>query len=570
MRTLVTWVALGALSLSTACGTGSSEEEEESTADLTGAGPSLPGGGDTEVWDVRNRWLETQTTAAKAAGIAWPANSGLTWEQKYGLWLETAPILKTHDGYRDTIEIRTPYGKKLPAPQLECAEVALMLRPLFAAYYHLPFFIASYDSVERKTYFAGHFGFVDARGRPLTLRDESGRVNAFPKFKQLYADHEAGYRPGAPWPKDTSLRAKSIGSGDENPFLPNEGDRPARTGAYLDEMLLNKRVGHFIYLVLHYFASMDLASSANMYHIKPEATSAGDVLLERFNRDGIGHTIPVLKVDRQLSPGKLAPTIATGSMPRRQPYVDGPLDARHYFTINATGGEGSSWENIPYAKLGGGIRRWRITANIGGKWTNFIPSRHAGIAIADDDLAQIAARPKKFDSEVLAFGSPEEKKLIAITTIRGARERLRTSPASCSARTTREQGFRMLYDALWSLEQKEQSAVDKEYRLLEDYVFRELEYRASKTCCWNSTTSKMADLVLMKAEEDKAAAEREQTCKEPLTFMSHPGSGYKAWKEYAESKGRAGDWLSWSEDEPCPPREADGDRLTELDSPMCE
>src|SRR5688572_5837646 len=37
----------------------------------------------TQVWIARNKWEDTTTPAARAAGIAWPEDSGLTWDAKY-------------------------------------------------------------------------------------------------------------------------------------------------------------------------------------------------------------------------------------------------------------------------------------------------------------------------------------------------------------------------------------------------------------------------------------------------------------------------------------------------------
>lgn len=34
----------------------------------------------TQVWTARNAWEDTDTPAARAAGLAWGADSGLTWD----------------------------------------------------------------------------------------------------------------------------------------------------------------------------------------------------------------------------------------------------------------------------------------------------------------------------------------------------------------------------------------------------------------------------------------------------------------------------------------------------------
>ena len=64
-----------------------------------------------------------------------------------------------------------------------------------------------------------------------------------------------------------------------------------RFGAFADEIHLNKRAGHFLVLLLDYFGSVNLADSANTYNLVPDKVRAGDVLLERWQRVGIGHTI---------------------------------------------------------------------------------------------------------------------------------------------------------------------------------------------------------------------------------------------------------------------------------------
>ena len=38
--------------------------------------------------------------------------------------------------------------------------------------------------------------------------------------------------------------------------------------------------------------------------------------------------------------------------------------------------------------------------------------------------------------------------------------------------------------------------MDAQYRIFEDYVFAELEYTESKTCCWNSSNSAMFQIAM--------------------------------------------------------------------------
>ena len=91
-------------------------------------GPSDKPGSSTEVWAVQNQWSDRDTTAAKAKGLGWEADSGLTWEQKYGKWLGSLEKIRNAADSDDTLAIVTPYGKTVPAPALECAETAMALR----------------------------------------------------------------------------------------------------------------------------------------------------------------------------------------------------------------------------------------------------------------------------------------------------------------------------------------------------------------------------------------------------------------------------------------------------------
>ena len=108
---------------------------------------------------------------------------------------------------------------------------------------------------------------------------------------------------------------------------------------------------------------------------------------------------------------------------------------------------------------------------------------------------------------------------------------------------------------------KSRGEVDAEYRKLEDYVFAELEYNQSKTCCWNTTTPAMAQIVLDYAEKEKAQNEADGVCKQPTTFKSSAGGKYDAWKMHASELGPANEWKSWSEDEPCAQRGVGEDTL---------
>jgi hypothetical protein len=250
-------------------------------------------------------------------------------------------------------------------------------------------------------------------------------------------------------------------------------------------------------------------------------------------------------------------------MPRRQAVWEDPGESAAYFGKDVTGGEGESWDTppVPYAKLGAGLRRWRTPVLLNGRWNNAVPTADRDAYIPDSDLAAIAARPKHF-VDLLAADSPEETRDTALSIIGTARTSLKEHPASCSTREKREEGFKLLYGAMEKLG-KSHAEVDAQYRTLEDYVFADLEYNKSKTCCWNTTDAAMGEIILDLAAKEKAAADAAGTCKQPTVFAAQQG-GYKLWKDHAATIGRAPAWRNWSEDEPCPQRDSQDDTLSAL------
>ncbi len=517
------------------------------------AGPAVAAGSATEVWAVRNQWEDTSTTEARRAGIAWPASSGLSWEEKYDRWIASMEIVPRPAGGR-TFRMRTPFGERaFDAPTLECAETAMFLRATFASWYGLPFFLTGWDSAGRQTMYAGHFGFVTSSG---------ARLANFPSFRTQYRDETASWREGQSWPHDTRLAAMHLGSDDAIAFL-STGTTTAGAGAYFDEIYLNKRVGYFMRLLLLYFGSANLADGANTFQLEAEALAPGDLLIERWQRRGIGHVMPIFRRTEGAA-GTFEVSIASGSMPRRQPLWADTADARHYFTSDYTGGLGTSSDGFAYAALGGGLRRWRTPSLASGRWRNLVRAADRTVAIADGDLATIGARPARFGG-LLANASPEERRDSAVARVAAARAHLAAHPASCSARTQREEAFAELYAVMEDDFGTSRASVDREQRTLEDFVFGELDYPRSRTCCWNTTTAAMGDIVMAYARDEQARATSAGMCVSPTVFRAEQadrdagGDGYARWRAYAASIGRASDWRAWSEDETCAGRDAHGD-----------
>ena len=486
---------------------------------------------DTQVWTARSKWEDTDTEAARKAGIAWPANSGLTWDQKYQRWIEALPRTAGFQTYYDTFTLTTPWGKTLPSPKLECAEMAMFLRVTFAAWYELPFYMTAVDASGTRIYF-GHFG----------ARTKSSRYVNTPQYALVYRDYTS--MPAAQytqsWPRDEVLRTRGLdGPADDTDDFIEPG---AHSGAYLDEIHLNKRAGHFTRLLLAYFGSMNLVDSRNTYNIKPQSILEGDFLVERWQRNGIGHTL-VVKTVNELDGGQLEAELMSGSMPRRQALWDSPTGSKGYFTSAQTGGEGSNWDGDEYVKLGGGIKRWRVTKNINGYWTNTWMKADESSWISDTDYAALKARPTTFE-QILGEASPEVKRDALLKVIDDKRSHLKEYPASCSARTGREEAFDKLYDVMQQHFGMAPMQVDAQYRVLDDYVLGELDYTKSKTCCWNSTTAAMYQIIM-----DYEQSLMQQGCVAPVVFKWN--GGYDVFKQYAVQTGRGNLWKDWSADETC-------------------
>jgi hypothetical protein len=490
----------------------------------------------TQVWTARNKWDETNTTAARKAGLAWGVDSGLTWDQKYGAWLTSMAWTPSLDGYSQTVVLTTPWGKTLPSPSLECAEMSIFLRITFAAWYELPFFMESVDETGKRVYF-GHNG----------VRTSAGRYASSPEFAIAYKDHTAA-NPST-WPKDTGLRAKKLWGGEDEQAMIAPG---ATFGAYLDEIHLNKRAGYFTVMALNYLGSVNLADAANAYNLAPDAVRAGDFLIERWQRSGIGHTLVVKEV-LAIGEGNLDVITISGSMPRRQGKRESGVASKSYFTSDYAGGPGTNSDGDVYARLGGGVKRWRVAKNVGGYWTNTWTAGDEANWINSTDYTRIGARPARFE-QLLGQVSPQQQKTELLAQIADARHHLESYPASCSARERRERAFEDLYDLGERDLHLTRTQIDGSYRTDADYVLAELDYAHAKTCCWNSTSAAMYDVIMDYFAAEKADADAHGECLAPTVFRNQT-DGYQRWAAYATETGRGAVWKAWSEDESCDQRD---------------
>ena len=507
--------------------------KDDSTSGI--AGPrAITDGAVTEVWAVTNQWEDTDTPAARKAGMAWAEDSGLDWNEKYTAWVRSMKKIEA-TSYGDTFEFTTPYGVTLTSPELECAETSVFLRVAFASWYGLPFYITAYS--EGSNMHFGHFG---------VWRNEAPD-SRFSNYRTRYADH-SDMTPEAAlanWPTDSKLAGRKLSkNGDDlNEWM---GEN-AHAGAYFDKIFLNKRVGHFLVIILTYTGSIHLASTQNTFNLKARAVREGDTLLERWQKKGIGHTLVVKRVDPIEGTEYLEADLISGSMPRRQAKWESPASSKYSFTMANTGGIGESNGGIPYAKLGGGIKRWRVAKVINGRWRNVVAGNDQEHFIPSYDLDAISERPAIFE-EILNEETPELKAQTLLGRIAEKRLHLEQYPASCSAREVREATFDELYALTETEWQWTKAQTDQQYRTLADYVFPEMVYAESRTCCWNSSTSEMYQAI-MDYNEKHVLDEETNTCNQPVPFMMVDG-GYKVFEDHAAAVGAA--WVQWSADESCP------------------
>ncbi|MFT7622829.1 MAG: hypothetical protein ACI9WU_002004 [Myxococcota bacterium] len=489
------------------------------------------------VWELRNQWHDTDSADARAAGMAWGENSGLTWDEKYAAWIDSMEKLQINQ-WRSTFWMTTPEGKKLQAPELECAETSLFLRITFASWYGLPFYISAADGSTMMHF--GHFG----------VYLNNGPDPRFSRYATRYTDHSglSAEDALANWPTDTKLAGRKLTPrGDDlNEWM---GDN-AYAGQYFDQTFLNKRVGHFLMVALTFTGSMHLASHWNTFNVKAPAIRPGDTLLQRWQRQGIGHTLVV----KHVAPvegfdDKLNAEAISGSMPRRQPVWATAAGSKSYFTAKKSGGAGDSFNDGPYAGLGGGLKRWRTATIVDGRWRNIVAPSETANWINHNDQEAIAERVQIFET-LLGAPTPESQLEAAIAVIQAKRDHLRSSPASCSARIGREEAFAKLYEVTSEHFNMTREDADLQYRMLEDYVFAELTYEQSRTCCWNSTTPEMFDVVMDLAQTTLYDDETE-TCNEPPVFMME-NAGYERFAAHADAMGIGDRWVEWSADESCP------------------
>ncbi|MBM4293002.1 MAG: hypothetical protein FJ138_17600 [Deltaproteobacteria bacterium] len=134
----------------------------------------------------------------------------------------------------------------------------------------------------------------------------------------------------------------------------------------------------------------------------------------RWQRRGIGHAMVV----------------------KRAEGGEGGSAAASKYSLTAEkggGGDVSYREEVSWARLGGGMKRWRVARAAGGAWTNDILERDRASFIPANDYERIAARVSEF-AELLVDVSPERKREAILDRVLADREHLRRAPTSSAAR----------------------------------------------------------------------------------------------------------------------------------------
>ena len=139
-----------------------------------------------------------------------------------------------------------------------------------------------------------------------------------------------------------------------------------------------------------------------------------------------------------------------------------------------------------------------------------VDGRRRGDWINSTDYPRIAARPARFET-LLGQVSPHSRRPSCsrrsptrATTSRSTRRR-------AAARERRERRSKRSTASPTSSARPRARSTSSTAQL-DDYVLGELDYTKSKTCCWNSSTSAMYDIIMKKAAADKAAADAAHVC----------------------------------------------------------
>ena len=276
---------------------------------------------------------------------------------------------------------------------------------------------------------------------------------------------------------------------------------------------------------------------------------------------GTGHTMVIVSATKNAD-GTIEAQDVYGNEPPAQPSYDSTQATKSNFTSDEGGGPSMNSDGEIYSHIGGGLKRWRVAKVKGDRWINTWMNGDEASWIDNTDYARVSARPQQFD-KILGEAPFPQKLQGLLDQIEDKRNHLRRFPASCSARERRELLFSDLVSLMgdhdnWSIEQTE-----AKYRNIEDYIYPALDYEKSKTCCWNSSTQAMAEIIVAYNKD-----QQKDQCVAPTQFVRAAGA-YSPFAAYAQKIGRGADWKTWSADEECVAT-SDTDKLLEDKQPSSQ
>jgi len=295
-----------------------------------------------------------------------------------------------------------------------------------------------------------------------------------------------------------------------------------------------------------YLGSHNMVDSRNVYNLVPEALRTGDVLMFARAPNIDGHTTIVTRVSTP-APGTMQAEAIYGNDPPAQPQWQSPGETRSLFTDQEGGGPALNTPyggNTPYSHLNAGLKRFRVAKVKNGKWFNTWMNADEASWINDTNYDAIAARVARF-GQLLSDPDPAVQRDQLLSVIAEKRTYLAAHPSSCAARTDRESAFTSLYALMNDSFGMERTAVDTQYRTIDDYVFAPLDYSKSRTCCWDHTNSAMYQIIMAYEMAQSASS-----CVEPTIFKLTSNS-YDPFAAFAASSGQGASWLPWSADEQC-------------------
>ena len=500
--------------------------------------PALPVHGDytaTQAWVVTNQWEDTDTPDARAAGIAWSANSGLTWDQKYAAWVGSLQQIPTLDNTFTTVTISTPFGKSVPGPKLDCADLAILLRMSFAAWYHLPFYLSPTTTTRRSTSVTSACARRPARGTSTSNWSK-------------YADYEHRRRRST---RRTGPRTRRCARAASPRATTCRTSGPARARARSStRSTSNKRAARLILFTQAFLGSHNMVDSQNTYNLVPEALPhrrRADVRARADRRRPHDDR----HARHALAPGSLQAEAIYGNDPPAQPAWQDPAETKSLFTDDEGGGPSLNTAYggmTPYSHLNGGLKRLRVAKEKHGYWVNTWMDADEASWINDTDYDAIAARPARF-AELLGSSDPAVERDQLLAAIAEKRAYLPRSPGVVRrARRSRERVREALHADAGQL--RHDARDGRRAVPHDDRGLRRSRRSTTRTRARAAGTRRLRDVRPHHGVRAAAAGERRRAASSRPIFKLTANS-YDPFAAFATQTGQASRGCRWTADESC-------------------